>query len=180
MPDAGAISSEDFELYLESIRRFTSDKLIPAERRVEEEDAVPEELVVEMRHLGMFGMTIPEIYGGLGLTMERGSVWLATVAFGGCAIMTIRCSLCALEAAADSPRTVILPLCTYSSISHHSRTPPGRRGSGRGRPTMWEAWQKRSLPPPSGAMKPNPRPRSTDPARSGAPPRPRKLRCACS
>ena len=43
MPDAGAIGSEDFELYLENIRRFTSDKLIPAERRVEEEDAVPEQ-----------------------------------------------------------------------------------------------------------------------------------------
>ena len=71
MPDAGAIGSEDFELYLENIRRFTSEKLIPAERRVEEEDAVPEELVAEMRHLGLFGMTIPEIYGGLGLTMEQ-------------------------------------------------------------------------------------------------------------
>ena len=71
MPDAGAIGSEDFELYLENIRRFTSDKLIPAERRVEEEDAVPEELVAEMRHLGLFGMTIPETYGGLGLTMEQ-------------------------------------------------------------------------------------------------------------
>ena len=71
MPDAGAIGPEDFELYLENIRRFTSDKLIPAERRVEEEDAVPEELVAEMRHLGLFGMTIPEKYGGLGLTMEQ-------------------------------------------------------------------------------------------------------------
>ncbi len=71
MTESGAVGVEDFELYLESIRRFTSDKLIPAERRVEEDDAVPEELVAEMQHLGLFGMTIPETYGGLGLTMER-------------------------------------------------------------------------------------------------------------
>lgn len=71
MPDASAVSGEDFELYLESIRRFTNEKLIPAERQVEEEDAVPEDLVDEMRRLGLFGMTIPEEFGGLGLAMEH-------------------------------------------------------------------------------------------------------------
>ncbi len=71
MPEASAVSGEDFELYLDSIRRFTNEKLIPAERQVEEEDAVPEELVAEMRRLGLFGMTIPEEFGGLGLSMEQ-------------------------------------------------------------------------------------------------------------
>jgi acyl-CoA dehydrogenase len=71
MPEASAVSGEDFELYLDSIRRFTNEKLIPAERQVEEGDAVPEELVAEMRRLGLFGMTIPEEFGGLGLSMEQ-------------------------------------------------------------------------------------------------------------
>ncbi len=71
MPDANNISGEDFELYLDSIRRFTNEKLIPAERQVEEEDLVPENLVAEMRRLGLFGMTIPEELGGLGLSMEQ-------------------------------------------------------------------------------------------------------------
>jgi len=71
MPDANNISGEDFELYLDSIRRFTNEKLIPAERQVEEEDLVPENLVTEMRRLGLFGMTIPEEFGGLGLSMEQ-------------------------------------------------------------------------------------------------------------
>ena len=69
--DANNISGEDFELYLDSIRRFTNEKLIPAERQVEEEDLVPENLVAEMRSLGLFGMTIPEEFGGLGLSMEQ-------------------------------------------------------------------------------------------------------------
>ena len=71
MPSASNISGEDFKLYLDSIRRFTNEKLIPAEHRVEEEDAVPEDLVAEMRQLGLFGMTIPEEFGGLGLSMEQ-------------------------------------------------------------------------------------------------------------
>ena len=71
MSDANNISGKDFELYLDSIRRFTNEKLIPAERQVEEEDLVPENLVAEMRRLGLFGMTIPEEFGGLGLSMEQ-------------------------------------------------------------------------------------------------------------
>jgi len=71
MPEASTVSGEDFELYLESIRRFTDEKLIPAERQVEEEDHVPEDLVAEMRRLGLFGMTIAEEFGGLNLSMEQ-------------------------------------------------------------------------------------------------------------
>ena len=73
------VSDQDFAEYLESIRRFTDEKLIPAERRVEDEDAVPEEIVDEMRRLGLFGMTIPQDYGGLGLSIEQQC--LATMEF---------------------------------------------------------------------------------------------------
>ena len=54
-----------------TVRRFVRERLLPAEARVEEEDAIPPELVAEMRALGLFGMSIPEEYGGLGLTMEE-------------------------------------------------------------------------------------------------------------
>ena len=55
-----AVSDQDFPEFLGSIRRFTDEKLIPVERQVEEEHAVPEEIVEEMRRLGLFGMTIPQ------------------------------------------------------------------------------------------------------------------------
>ncbi|MEC7647040.1 MAG: acyl-CoA dehydrogenase family protein [Pseudomonadota bacterium] len=71
MLEASAVSGEDFELYLDGIRRFTNEKLIPSERQVEEEDHVPEDLVAEMRRLGLFGMTIAEEFGGLNLSMEQ-------------------------------------------------------------------------------------------------------------
>jgi acyl-CoA dehydrogenase len=66
-----AISDDDFRQFLESVRRFTQEKLRPNERRVEETDEVPEEIVAEMRRLGLFGMTIPQEHGGLGLSMEQ-------------------------------------------------------------------------------------------------------------
>ena len=44
---------------------------IPNEDRVEAEDAVPEEAIAAMRELGTFGWSIPEAYGGSGLTSEE-------------------------------------------------------------------------------------------------------------
>lgn len=54
-----------------TIRRFVDEKLIPAEAEVAESDAIPAEIVAGMRDLGLFGLTAPEEYGGLGLTMEE-------------------------------------------------------------------------------------------------------------
>ncbi|MGI9481914.1 MAG: acyl-CoA dehydrogenase family protein [Hyphomicrobiales bacterium] len=56
---------------LDTLRRFVDERLLPLERQVAEDDAIPEELVDEMRALGLFGLSIPEEFGGLGLTMEE-------------------------------------------------------------------------------------------------------------
>ncbi|RFC68925.1 MULTISPECIES: acyl-CoA dehydrogenase family protein [Mesorhizobium] len=54
-----------------TVRRFVRERLIPAEPGVEQENAIPGAIIDEMRDLGLFGLTIPEAYGGLGLTMEE-------------------------------------------------------------------------------------------------------------
>ncbi|ABS66160.1 acyl-CoA dehydrogenase domain protein [Xanthobacter versatilis] len=56
---------------LDAIRRFVDERLIPAEAEVAEADAIPAAIVAEMRDLGLFGLTAPEDFGGLGLTMEE-------------------------------------------------------------------------------------------------------------
>lgn len=56
---------------LDTVRRFVRERLIPAEARIEDDNAIPPELVEEMRTLGLFGLSIPEEFGGLGLTMEE-------------------------------------------------------------------------------------------------------------
>jgi acyl-CoA dehydrogenase len=52
-------------------RTFVQQVAIPNEDRVEAEDLVPEEVVQAMRELGTFGWSIPEQYGGSGLTSEE-------------------------------------------------------------------------------------------------------------
>ena len=56
---------------IDTMRRFVRERLIPAEGQVEADDAIPSGLVDEMRQLGLFGLSIPEEFGGLGLTMEE-------------------------------------------------------------------------------------------------------------
>jgi acyl-CoA dehydrogenase len=63
------LDPESFDLLLSTVRRFVAERLRPLEERVDREDEVPEEVVVEMREMGLFGLSIPEDYGGLGLTM---------------------------------------------------------------------------------------------------------------
>src|SRR3990172_5351916 len=55
----------------ETVRRFVRERLIPNERKVEESDAIPPDIVAGMRALGLFGLTIPEEYGGLDLNTEE-------------------------------------------------------------------------------------------------------------
>ena len=56
---------------LDSVRRFVTERLVPAENTVAETDEIPEDIVADMKAMGLFGLTVPENYGGLGLTMEE-------------------------------------------------------------------------------------------------------------
>jgi acyl-CoA dehydrogenase len=62
---------ETLTLLQDGVRRFVREVLIPHEDVVAETDAIPEAVVAQMRELGLFGLSIPEEYGGLGLTMEE-------------------------------------------------------------------------------------------------------------
>jgi len=62
---------EGFATLLAEVRRFVRDECMPAEEDVDRKDAIPEPLVERMRTLGLFGHSIPEAYGGAGLTSEE-------------------------------------------------------------------------------------------------------------
>src|SRR5580698_5454053 len=52
-----------------TVRRFVSREVLPIASDLEHEDTYPTEIVEHMRKLGLFGVTIPEAYGGLGLDL---------------------------------------------------------------------------------------------------------------
>ena len=66
-----SLDAETFDALIDTIRRFVAERLRPLEEKVAEEDEVPDEGVAEMRAMGLFGLSIPEEYGGLGLTMSE-------------------------------------------------------------------------------------------------------------
>ena len=66
-----ALDSETFELLKATVNRFILERLVPAENEVEENDEVPPQIVDEMKELGLFGLSIPEEYGGIGLSMSQ-------------------------------------------------------------------------------------------------------------
>jgi acyl-CoA dehydrogenase len=63
--------SETFSILLASIERFVRERLMPREAEAAEADAIPLDVLADMRGMGLFGLTIPEKYGGLGLTTEE-------------------------------------------------------------------------------------------------------------
>lgn len=62
---------ETMNLLLDSVSRFVREQLVPLEAEVAETDRIPARVVAKMRELGLFGLSIPEQYGGLDLTMEE-------------------------------------------------------------------------------------------------------------
>jgi acyl-CoA dehydrogenase len=66
-----ALDPDSFELLLSTLRRFVAERLRPLEAQVADDDEVPDALVAEMKEMGLFGLSIPEEYGGLGLSMSE-------------------------------------------------------------------------------------------------------------
>ena len=65
-----AFDAEIRDALIEQVRRFVTEKCVPAEADVSENDEVPQSIVDEMKSLGLFGIAVPEEYGGLALDME--------------------------------------------------------------------------------------------------------------
>jgi acyl-CoA dehydrogenase len=61
--------SPEVEAFREQVRRFVEKEVEPRSRWIEEHDAIPEDLMAKARELGLFGITIPEEYGGTGLDL---------------------------------------------------------------------------------------------------------------
>ncbi len=75
---------EAFELHQHALRRYVRETLIPAEQAVADAEEVPQRLVDDMAERGLFGYSIPEQYGGAGMTMEE--LALAAIELSQCSV----------------------------------------------------------------------------------------------
>jgi acyl-CoA dehydrogenase len=65
-----AFDAETRAALIDQVRRFVTETCVPVEAQVGDEDAVPQHVVDAMKELGLFGIAVPEEYGGLDLDME--------------------------------------------------------------------------------------------------------------
>ena len=80
-----SMDSESEQMVLDSVDRFLETDVRPVAHRLEAADEYPTEIVEKMKELGLFGCTIPEEYGGFGLStvtyakiVERiSAVWMS-------------------------------------------------------------------------------------------------------
>jgi butyryl-CoA dehydrogenase len=67
---------------VETVRRFVAKEVQPVVGELEADDRFPEAIVEQMRELGLFGVTIPETYGGLGLDLLTYVAIIEELAYG--------------------------------------------------------------------------------------------------
>ena len=62
-------TTQEVQALCDEVRRFVVKEVDPRSRWIEENDAIPDDLFAKTRELGLFGLTIPEQYGGIGLDL---------------------------------------------------------------------------------------------------------------
>src|SRR3989449_7826224 len=61
--------TQEQEAVVATVREFVEREVIPVADELEHRDEFPEKIVEQMRQLGLFGLTVPEEYGGAGLDL---------------------------------------------------------------------------------------------------------------
>ncbi len=65
------MDADVFEAFIDQLKRYVRERLIPAEPTIEASDYIPDDILREMREMGLFGITIPEEYGGSGMNVSQ-------------------------------------------------------------------------------------------------------------
>jgi alkylation response protein AidB-like acyl-CoA dehydrogenase len=66
--------TDEQKAIIEMVRQFVDEQILPQAEHIDHEDEFPEEIVEQMKELGLFGVTIPEEYGGMGLDLTTYSM----------------------------------------------------------------------------------------------------------
>src|ERR687893_1742237 len=61
--------TDEQKAIIEMVRQFVDEQIIPKAEHYDSKDEYPEPIVEQMKELGLFGVTVPEDYGGMGLDL---------------------------------------------------------------------------------------------------------------
>lgn len=83
------MDADTFAQFLDQLERYVRTRLIPAEPEVIAHDKVPDEILDEMKDMGLFGLTIPQEHGGAGLNTSQYAQVVYTMAYAAPAFRSI-------------------------------------------------------------------------------------------
>ncbi len=63
------VKDSEIEQMAQMVHNFVENEVEPYAQQIEDEDKIPQHLIDQVKELGLFGMSIPEEYGGIGLGM---------------------------------------------------------------------------------------------------------------
>ena len=125
------MDQEIFGQFIDQLQRYVRDRLVPAEREVIETDRVPEAILAEMRDMGLFGLTIPEEFGGSGMNIAQYAETIRTLGYAAPAFRSILSINIGMVASAlknggtDAQRSQWLPRLAAGEIACFGLTEPG-------------------------------------------------------
>lgn len=83
------MDEDTFAQFLDQLERYVRERLLPAEQDVIENDKVPDDILQEMKDMGLFGLTVPEEHGGAGLNTSQYAEVVYTMAYAAPAFRSI-------------------------------------------------------------------------------------------
>lgn len=72
---------KEFKHLREQVRHFVENEVEPLVRKIDETGLVPEHIIKEARDIGLFGLSVPEGYGGMGLSTIEICLLLETIGY---------------------------------------------------------------------------------------------------
>lgn len=125
------MDGEDFAAFIDQLKRYVRERLVPAEPRLADQDRVPDDILAEMRDLGLFGITIPLEYGGSGMNVSQYIETIKQLSWAAPAYRSIisinigmTCSAI-IKSGTDEQRAEWLPRLAGGEIAAFGLTEPG-------------------------------------------------------
>lgn len=83
------MDAEIFAAFMDQLHRYVRERLIPGEDRVEELNHIPDDILAEMRAMGLFGVTMSEQYGGAGMNISQYIAFIKALSYAAPAYRSI-------------------------------------------------------------------------------------------
>jgi acyl-CoA dehydrogenase len=135
------MDSETFNAFIDQLQRYVRERLIPAEKAIIETDLIPDAILAEMRDMGLFGLTMPEEYGGAAMNVSQYIETIRQLSYAMPAFRSIisinigmTCSAI-VKSGTDEQRAHWLPRLAAGEIASFGLTEPGSGSDSAGMQT---------------------------------------------